>query len=111
MKQSIIIINCIFVGCYTLNVHSAPNQPSLMNAHYTPHFNLAPMHTELNTDIPPAVQLASSSHNGTISTTTEGIILEPRGIPRLFVLSANKYAVLKAVLKKKSYGLNYTRKW
>lgn len=79
-----------------------------MKAHYQSHYNLAPLHTQLNTTLPPAPLIPTHSE---ADSNKETFVFTSRTRPNLFVLSANKYAVLKAVLKRRSYGLRYTRKW
>jgi len=97
------IITYLLIGCCTVHLHATPNQlqPS---AHSQ----------KLNTDLP-LVPKNNSVNQPNIKASNDTAILlasaKSFSIGNFLVLSTTKNAVLKAVLKKKSYGLRYTRVW
>ncbi len=106
MKNKI-IISCIFIGFCTVHLHATPNSQQL-RAHKQ-HYR-----QKLNIDLPLLPQNNNINQLNIKKDSNTPIILASAkhfSIGNLLVLSSNKNAVLKAVLKKKSYGLRYTRVW
>ena len=98
-----IIISCIFLGYYTFG-SAKPRLPSL-----------SPMQIQrLNISLPLEVQekIANQGRKN-IERDSALILANSKKSPTInfLVLSTSKNAVLKAVLKKKSYGLRYTMVW
>ena len=95
-----IIISCIFFGCYTLSTCAKPTLS-------------APQVEKLNINLPLQQQEHRIKKMNIKPSDTTLILASARRSPRInfLVLSTTKNAVLKAVLKRKSYGLRYTMIW
>ena len=101
------MISYIFFGCCTVHLHATPNQlqPSAHKQQYS---------QKLNTDLPLLPKNNSVNQPNIKADSDTPIILASAkhfSIGNFLVLSTTKNAILKAVLKKKSYGLRYTRIW
>ena len=105
-----IIISCIFLGCYTLSTCAKPTLPSLYSMQYSPSLQAQ----KLNISLPSQAQNKTLNQGRqNIASDTTLILANAKKSPKInfMVLSTSKNAVLKAVLKKKSYGLRYTMIW
>lgn len=113
MKNKIKIISCVFFCCYILNVSATPVQYSVGKEalQFTqPH--------RLNTNLPVLLQKHpfrgdDKQERKKANSEIEIILGRKKKLPKInfLVLRTTKNAVLKAVLKRKSYGLRYTRRW
>jgi hypothetical protein len=105
MKNKIIIISSIFLGCYTSNLYATPDQ-----LHINRYYNQG-----LNTELPLLTQQTLIKQKDKDADSDTMLIFASDNtkfsLSNLLILSTSKNAVLKAVLKKKSYGLRYTRIW
>lgn len=107
MKNKTIMISCILFGCCTVHLHATPNQPQ-------PRVHKQQYSQKLNTDLPLLAKNNSVNQPNIKTGSNTPIILASAkrfSIENFLILSTTKNAVLKAVLKKKSYGLRYTRVW
>jgi uncharacterized protein YaaW (UPF0174 family) len=113
MKNKSKIISYTFLCCYMLNVSATPVQHRAeTNAlHLTQTYRL-------NTNLPVLLQkhpLNREDKQEPKKVNSEiGVILgRKKKLPKInfLILRTTKNAVLKAVLKRKSYGLRYTRRW
>ncbi len=98
------------MGCYTFGACAKPNLPSLYPMQYRPSLQ-AP---KLNINLPFQVQNKTPNQGKkNITSDTALILTSAKKSPtiKFLVLSTTKNAVLKAVLKRKSYGLRYTMIW
>lgn len=117
MKSNIIVISCIIIGFYTLNTCAKPNRPSLQTKSYYQTNHRFPRYIKkLNINLPSPFQHKITKYRSKKRPTETAIILakakkKKSAIRNILVLKATKNAILKAVLKKKSYGLRYTRIW
>ena len=111
------IISCLFFGCCTLSIYAKPMLPSSqINTNYEALYtSLSPFQDKkLNIKPPLLLQENTIQQSNKKLITDSALILASakKSSPINFlVLSASKNAVLKAVVKKKSYGLRYTRIW
>lgn len=112
-----ILISCLFFGFFTLTTHALPMHK--YSAHITINSSdLKPTlhHKTLNINLPfiPKRYQREATNNIKVSTNESETILKNSKKSykiKLLVLRKTKNAVLKAVLKRKSYGLRYTRRW
>lgn len=109
------MINCVFLGCYALTTYAKPMRPSLQeNTAYQTHHNLPEYVKKLNINLPLLPQYQTSNKtNPKLPSETAIILASAKKAPRrnFLVLKRTKNAVLKAILKRKSYGLRYTQIW
>lgn len=110
MKNKI-IMSYLFFGCCTLNVYADSSPQLLKTPTNKPHIQTI---KTLNIDLP-ALPKPSRNDQDHIKTNSPPIIILASAkrfkIKNLLVLSTTKNAVLKATLKRRSYGLRYTRIW
>ncbi|HIO91475.1 MAG TPA: hypothetical protein EYG68_01365 [Leucothrix mucor] len=100
MKHKIIITSCIFFGCYTLGASEIPNQVSGQNTKPSLNFSLPPHSTSSHQNI-----AANTKNSPTLTLTKRSSKLN------FLVLNSTKNSELKAVIKRKTYGLRYTKVW
>ena len=117
MKYSTIVISCILIGFYALTTCAKPNLPSSHTKGYYQTKDRLPRYIKkLNINLPSAYPHKTTKQSKKKRPSETAIILakakkKRSAITSILVLRATKNAILKAVLKKKSYGLRYTRVW
>jgi hypothetical protein len=113
MKYKILLINCLFFAGYTLNINALP-LPLQVN---TIDLNSTLKSKKLNIHLPLIQQghqrEATTKIKPIVTNDSEEILTNTRKFYKikLLTLRKTKNAVLKAVLKRRSYGLRYTRRW
>jgi hypothetical protein len=112
-----ILISCLFFGCSTLTTHAFPLHK------YSPHIkttssDLKPalQYKKLNINLPFIPQSHQRGTTNTIKVSTndsEKILKKSKKSYKIkpLILRKTKNTVLKAILKRKSYGLRYTQRW
>jgi hypothetical protein len=107
MKNKTTMISYILFGCCTVHLHAIPSQ--LQARVHKQQYS-----QKLNTNLPLLQRNNSVNQpNIKIGSDTPIILASAKhfSIENFLILSTTKNAVLKAVLKKKSYGLRYTKVW
>ena len=113
MKNKTKIISCTFFCCYLFNASATPVEHGIETT-TLPSNILFVQTTRLNTNLP---LLGGKYHlhqnHKKANSEVEIILVRKKKLPKInfLVLRTTKNTVLKAVLKRKSYGLRYTRKW
>jgi len=113
MKNKTKIISCAFFYCYMLNASATPVQHSIGTKPLQPAI-LFTQTSHLNTDLPIVREGYPLNHgHKKINSEIKIILVRKKKLPKInfLILRTTKNAVLKAVLKRKSYGFRYTRRW
>ena len=93
MTYKISLTSIVFLVCYTLNVSAIPR---------------------LNISLPPESPIIKNSGKHLIAPQHKNIpIAHSKGlsIPNILIIKSTKNSELKAVIKRKVYGLRYTKIW
>ncbi len=113
------IISYIFFACCTLSLYAKPAFPSLQtNDHHEMLYSSLSLlqNNKLDIKLPLLPQNNKIKQSNKKLITESTLILasakkQPLRRIDFLVLRASKNAVLKAILKRKSYGLRYTKTW